>query len=92
MTEFGMSEIEAARQSGLWERDPRSEINFDMPGEFSGALEKNKRAKDYFANLSATYQKQYIGWVVTAKRPETREKRIQESVRLLEQGKKLGLK
>jgi len=33
-----------------------------------------------------------VGWIHTAKRPETREKRIRESIATLAAGKKLGLK
>jgi uncharacterized protein YdeI (YjbR/CyaY-like superfamily) len=42
--------------------------------------------------LAPTYQKQYLGWIEVAKRPDTKEKRINESIRLLAEGKKLGLK
>ena len=92
MTEHGLAIIEAAKKSGLWERNPTAAINFDMPKEFVDAMKKNKKAKDFFDQLAPTYQKHYIAWVTTAKRPETRDKRIRESITLLEQGKKLGLK
>lgn len=92
MTASGFAKIEAAKQSGLWDVDPRPNISFDLPVEFSKALNGNKRAKSYFERLSPTYKKQFIGWIVTAKRPETKEIRIRESISLLEQGMKLGLR
>ena len=42
--------------------------------------------------LSPTERRNYVVWIHMAKRPETREKRIRESIALLSAGKKLGLK
>lgn len=93
MTVYGMQKVEAAKKNGNWGKaEQKPELTFDMLPEFAELLGKNKKAKDTFDNLSATHQKQYIGWIEVAKRPETRERRIAESIRLLEQGKKLGLK
>jgi uncharacterized protein YdeI (YjbR/CyaY-like superfamily) len=92
MTEYGLAKIEAAKKSGLWEGNPPATINLDIPKELVGALRKNKKAKGFFDQLAPTYQKHYIAWITTARRPETKEKRIKESITLLEQGKKLGLK
>jgi len=93
MTEYGLKKVEAAKQSGKWD-DPvqRPELTFEMFPEFADALSKNQKAMETFENLTPTYQKQYLGWIEVAKRPETRQKRIEESIRLLAEGKKLGLK
>jgi uncharacterized protein YdeI (YjbR/CyaY-like superfamily) len=56
------------------------------------ALAGNRKAKDFFEELAPTHQKHFIGWIVTAKREETRAKRLQESLTLLASGEKLGLK
>jgi uncharacterized protein YdeI (YjbR/CyaY-like superfamily) len=92
MTEFGQAKVDAAKGSGRWAMDPRPAINMDVPRELSVALDRNLDARDFFEKLASTYRKHYIGWIVTAKRPETRAKRIRESVALLARGKKLGLK
>ena len=91
MTEAGWVKVEAAKSSGSWELDPRPIIT-GVPRDLSGALARNRKAKDCFEQLAPTYQKQFIGWIVTAKRPETRAKRLKESLALLTKGKKLGLK
>ena len=52
----------------------------------------SKKAKIFFDRLAPTYQKQFIAWIYMAKRRETKQRRVRESIRLLEQGKKLGLK
>jgi uncharacterized protein YdeI (YjbR/CyaY-like superfamily) len=92
MTKAGLGKIRAAKKTGLWLKDPRPKVSFDMPEEFAAALAKNKKAKDNFNDLALTYRRHYIAWITTAKRAETKKRRIAESIDLLEQGKKLGLK
>jgi len=93
MTEHGLQKVEAAKQSGKWYKPVRgSELSFKMHPEFAEGLKRNAKAKETFDNLAPTYQKQYLGWIEVAKQAGTREKRIKESVRLLERGEKLGLK
>ncbi|MHC4495889.1 MAG: YdeI/OmpD-associated family protein [Planctomycetota bacterium] len=67
-------------------------MSFDVPPEFAKALARNKKAKKNFDKLAASYRKHYIGWIAAAKRPETKKRRIDESIALLEKGKKLGMK
>jgi uncharacterized protein YdeI (YjbR/CyaY-like superfamily) len=92
MTDFGLAKIRAAKKRGLWEQDPRAGISFDISPEFAKALAKNKKAKQNFDKLAASYRKHYIGWIAVAKRTETKKKRIAESITLLQKGEKLGLK
>ncbi len=92
MTEFGLAKVEAAKKSGQWELDPTPTIQLEVPQGLADALARNKRARDFFESLAPTYQKQFIGWIVTAKRPETKAKRIKESAALLAKAKKLGLR
>ena len=92
MTEVGLAKIKAAKKTGLWAKDPRPRISLDIPMEFAKALARNKKAKENFDKLAPSYRKHYIGWIAVAKRPETKKRRIDESIALLEQGKKLGLK
>jgi uncharacterized protein YdeI (YjbR/CyaY-like superfamily) len=63
-----------------------------MPAEFKTQLADNPKAASFFASLTRSYQQQYIGWIATAKRPETRQRRVVEAISLLEDGKKLGMK
>jgi uncharacterized protein YdeI (YjbR/CyaY-like superfamily) len=92
MTEVGLVKIKAAKKTGLWDKDARPQISLDVPPEFAKALARNKKAKESFDKLAPSYRKYYIGWLTVAKRPETKKRRIAESIALLEQGKKLGLK
>ena len=92
MHESGMLSVQKAKESGLWEKTDRPMISFEIPEEFGSALATNEKAKVFFDQLAPTYQKQFIGWVSIAKRQETRDRRVRESIALLEQGQKLGLK
>jgi len=55
-------------------------------------LKANPKAWENFQKLAPGYRKQYVGWLQSAKKPETRERRLQELIKLLEQNKKLGMK
>ena len=92
MTEFGQAKVDAAKRSGGWELDPRPVIDMDLPRDLSKVLARNRNAKEFFENLAPSYRKHFIGWIVTAKRPGTRARRLKESLALLERGEKLGLK
>ena len=63
-----------------------------LPAYIAKALKENPKAWVFFQDLAATYRRHFVGWIHSAKRPETREKRIRESIALLEAGQKLGLK
>jgi uncharacterized protein YdeI (YjbR/CyaY-like superfamily) len=93
MTAPGMRLVEAAKKNGSWDRpDKRPTLSYPMHPEFRKALDENSKARQVFDNLSASHQKQYLGWIEMAKRTETRQRRIGEALRMLTQGKKLGLK
>jgi uncharacterized protein YdeI (YjbR/CyaY-like superfamily) len=92
MMKAGLEKVTIAKRKGLWDKDPRPKISFDVPDEFAAELAKNKKAKENFDKLALTYRRHYIGWIVAAKRDQTQKRRIAESIALLKQGKKLGLK
>ena len=59
-----------------------------LPGDLSSALKKNKQAAEFFNSLSFTNKKEYIEWIVTAKREETRKERVDGTIeRLVKQWK-----
>ena len=63
-----------------------------MPSYIEKQLKANARAWQYFKELAPSYRQGYIGWIESAKREETKEKRLREAVKQLAAGKKLGLK
>lgn len=60
--------------------------------EIEAALRANKKAWDNFNRLAPSYKKQYAGWLGSAKKQETRDRRIEEAIVLLAANKKLGMK
>lgn len=64
----------------------------ELPEEIENALRSNDLAWKNYVNLAPGYRKQYAGWLIAARRPETRKRRITEAIRLLEQNQKLGIK
>jgi len=64
----------------------------ELPAYVAKAIKTNATAWKFFQQLARTYRRDFVVWIHIAKRPETREKRIRESIALLAAGKKLGLK
>ena len=60
----------------------------DVPIELQQALSKSKKALEFFNTLSYTNRKEFALWVSSAKRDETREKRLSETIKKLLAGKK----
>ncbi len=92
MTEVGLTKVREAKASGVWDKSDRSSISWEIPEELERALTKNKKARCFFDQLAPSYRKQFIGWITMAKRQETKARRVRESMALLEQGKRLGIK
>ena len=92
MTEIGLAKVNAAKASGQWKKSPKPSISLEIPEELAGALAAHPKARSFFDSLAPSYGRQYIGWIAVAKRAETRERRIRESIALLEKGEKLGMK
>ena len=89
MQPSGMAQIEAAKADGRWEQAYESPSNMKVHEDFKAALDKNVKAKQFFEQLSQS-NKYAIYWrVQTAKKPETRERRIKQLVAMLARGEKL---
>ena len=64
----------------------------ELPAYIAQAFKTNSAAWRFFQTLPARSRRDFVVWIHTAKRPETREKRIRDSIALLAARKKLGLK
>ena len=64
----------------------------ELPAYIAKALKTNPKAWKFFQELAPTQRRHFVVWIHIAKQPETRERRIRESIALLAAGKKLGLK
>lgn len=63
-----------------------------VPADFASALKKNKGAVEVFAAFSPSCRREYIDWIVDAKREETRAKRIATAVGWIAEGKQRNWK
>jgi uncharacterized protein YdeI (YjbR/CyaY-like superfamily) len=84
MTKAGLASIERAKQNGSWTiLDEVEELI--IPKDLEAAFKTKQNSKDFYLSLSKSVRKAILQWLVLAKRPETRLKRITEIVELAEQ-------
>ena len=84
MTEVGYESIEIAKRNGSWNiLDDVEELK--IPSDLVEALQNQNEAEAYFLSLSKSVKKGILQWLVLAKRPETRTKRIREITELAAQ-------
>ncbi len=91
MTEAGLAKIREAKENGQWDKAAEREDVTVVPAELTEALAKDEQARLNFEKLAPSYRRQFIYWVSTAKRDETRRKRVAEAVRMIRQNKRLGM-
>ena len=89
MKPAGLKAIEAAKQDGRWDVAYASQKNISVSEDFQAALDKNEKAKVFFATLNSVNRYAILFRIQTAKKAETRAKRIQQFVEMLERGEKL---
>ena len=77
MREAGLKCVEVAKQNKSWTVLDSVE-NLEVPKDLILELDKRPGAKDYILKLSKSQLKGLLYWIVSAKRPETRQKRIIE--------------
>jgi uncharacterized protein YdeI (YjbR/CyaY-like superfamily) len=87
MRAAGLKEVEAAKSDGRWSRAYDSPSNMTVPEDFMKKLSKNKKARMFFETLNKA-NAYAIAWrLQTAKKPETREKRMTAIIEMLAKGK-----
>jgi len=62
--------------------DPKTK-SVRLPDDLAIALKKNKKQEDFFNTLSFTNKKEYVEWIITAKREETRTERVKGTMERL---------
>ena len=86
ITDAGMKEIEAAKADGRWNAAYASPRDAYPPGDFLRELNKNKKAKDFFETLNRANVYAIVYRLQTAKKPETRAKRMKLILAMMDQG------
>ncbi len=85
----GEAEVERAKADGRWDAAYDSPKNSTVPEDFQAALDASPSAANFFATLKQTQRYSFLFRIQTAKKPETRAKRIRDFVATLERGETL---
>ncbi|WP_206082195.1 YdeI/OmpD-associated family protein [Maribellus sediminis] len=89
MRPAGLKAVEKAKEDGRWEKayDPPSKMT--IPDDFLEELSKNKKAEEFFKGLNKTNLFSIGFQLQTAKKQETREKRMKEIIEKMARGENL---
>jgi uncharacterized protein YdeI (YjbR/CyaY-like superfamily) len=89
MKSAGHAEIERAKSDGRWDAAYDSQAKAAVPPELDAALAHNPRARAFFDGLDRINRYAIIWRIQTATKPETRQRRLDTLVEMLEKGKTL---
>jgi len=83
MKPAGLKAIETAKADGRWAQAYDSQKNISVPEDFQAALDKNKKAKAFFATLNSANRYAVLFRIQTAKKAETRTNWIEKLIKML---------
>ncbi len=89
MHKSGLAEIEKAKAYGRWEKAYDSPANMKVPDDFLKEISKKQKAFAFFETLNKTNKFAIVFRLQTAKKPETRLRRMEKIIKMMEQGEKL---
>jgi len=89
MKPAGLQQIESAKKDGRWSKAYHSQSSAKLPGDFLREVSQNPKAKAFLGTLNRQNVYSIIYRLQTAKKTETRQKRISQFVEMLSQGEKL---
>ena len=88
MKQAGLREVEAAKADGRWDAAYDSPSNMTVPDDLQRELDRHEVARQFFATLDKTNRYAILYQVHDAKRPETRARRIERFVAMLDRREK----
>jgi uncharacterized protein YdeI (YjbR/CyaY-like superfamily) len=91
MRPAGQAEIDRAKADGRWEAAYDSPANAVVPGDLTSALRRSPRARRFFESLDARNRYAILHRLMTARKPETRSKRLAAFIQMLLDGHKFYL-
>jgi uncharacterized protein YdeI (YjbR/CyaY-like superfamily) len=87
----GLAAVETAKRNGAWHALDRVDIKPEIPPDLAAAIESEARAKANFELVSASQKKMFAWFIVGAKRPETRARRVARCLEMIRTGEKFGI-
>jgi uncharacterized protein YdeI (YjbR/CyaY-like superfamily) len=91
MAPSGLAKVAAAKRNGSWTKIDRIELRAEVPEELLDALALHPSIEVKFNTLAPSQKKLYSWWIESAKRPETRARRIAETLKRVEAGRPAGM-
>ncbi len=85
----GLAQVELAKADGRWEAAYSSPASMTVPDDLQGALDGSPKAAEFWAGLNKSNRYAIVYQLEDAKRPETRVRRLEKFVAMLERGEKL---
>jgi len=89
MTPAGQGAIDCAKDNGQWDALNGAD-SLTLPDDLAAAMQENPKAQEAWDKFPKSYKRGTLEWVLSAKRAATRERRIEEVVRLSGEGKRRG--
>ena len=89
MKPAGMAAVEAAKADGRWDAAYAPPSTIEVPEDLAHALKLSPKAEAFFGTLNAQNRYAILYRIHDAKRPETRARRIEKFVDMLERGEKI---
>ncbi len=89
MKPAGLQEIEAAKKDGRWAKAYHPQSQATLPEDFLREVNKNEKAQAFLKTLNRVNVYAIIYRLHSAKKPETRQKRLKQFIEMLSNGKKL---
>lgn len=89
MKPAGLAQVERAKEDGRWEAAYSSPANVTVPDDLQQALDASPKAAEFFATLNKSNRFAIVYQLQDAKKPETRTRRLEKFVAMLERGEKL---
>lgn len=86
MVKAAMALIDAGPGSGV-AQPRRTKPVLDTPADLAAALKRNAAARKTFDHFAPGQRREYIEWIIEAKKPETRERRLAQTIEWLAEGK-----
>src|SRR5918994_7389652 len=89
MKPAGLREVERAKADGRWDAAYDAPSSATVPDDLRRELEKNEKAREFFATLNSANRYAILHRIQDAKKPETRARRIEKYVAMLREGKRI---
>jgi uncharacterized protein YdeI (YjbR/CyaY-like superfamily) len=87
MRPSGHAQIDAAKADGRWAAAYEPQRRATVPEDFQRALDRNPEAKAFFETLKGVNRYSFLYRIQSVKRPETRQRKIEQFVTMLAEGR-----